>query len=61
MSPEEVALSLLRIALAVAPSLADLIRGGPADHPLRKRVDEIIGEVTESHAAAAEIRRLSGR
>ncbi len=55
MSPEEIALKMLGLAVAVSPILEDFISKAIAhnpDHPLARRVEEILPSTSRSRAIA---------
>lgn len=58
----DVAVSLLKAAAELAPSVADLLRRGAAGgtDPLSRRVADILPEESESEKAARELRAEQG-
>jgi len=58
VSPEELALKLLGLAAAAAPVVHDFLRGAVAtnpDHPLAKRVEDVLPATSRSREVQREI------
>jgi len=59
MSGEEIALKLLGLAAAAAPIVRDFLQGAVAanpDHPLAKRVEEVLPATSRSREVADGLR-----